>query len=144
MHFNKLIVFLIFSPCSFKDLIFFVTDMGVNCSGCICAGKDAEFHSEIEFNLPKANKKQHQNSELSFPFPEETIQYTRKIIVIQSYWRGHLARKNYQLIRRKKKKTVSSYFTFEDSRETKSSNNMIERDERPAYTYKSGAVYMGQ
>ena len=44
----------------------------------------------------------------------------------------------------KKKKPVSSnYFTFEDSHETKSSS-YLDREERPAYLYKSGAIYTGQ
>ena len=39
----------------------------------------------------------------------------------------------------------SRYFNFEDSPETTfSTHSVLDREERPAYKFKSGAVYIGQ
>ena len=47
---------------------------------------------------------------------------------------------------RKSQRTNVRYFTFEESRETVSSQfgMALEREERPPYKFSSGAVYVGQ
>ena len=57
--------------------------MGVNCSGCACAGKDSEFHSEVEFNLLNSNKRQAQ--ELSMELQECIFKSPENIIKIQAF-----------------------------------------------------------
>lgn len=69
----------------------------------------------------------------------------RKIVKIQAVFRGSQARKYISLLRSKQIGS-SKYFTYEESRETvtkKNYNPDQQRESRPPYQFKTGAVYTG-
>ena len=83
----------------------------------------------------------------------------RLIIAIQALWRGYSARKLVNFIKQTKRVSMnensnevylqadSKYFTMDESRETVTNqryNPKAKREERPMYTFKTGATYQGQ
>ncbi|CDW71402.1 UNKNOWN [Stylonychia lemnae] len=82
--------------------------------------------------------------------PDITDEYLkkniRKIIKIQAAYRGFKARRLTSMLRSKHIGS-SKYFTYEESKETVSKKRYDpnqQRERRPPYTFKTGAVYTGQ
>ena len=114
--------------------------MGTNCSSCNCAHKESELYTEIEYS-PTSNCKIQNTTEMS---PAMSEKHREKIIKIQSFWRGFRDRKIAKVLRYKKI-GISRYFSLEESPEMyHSPHSILDREERPAYKFKSGAVYIGQ
>ena len=73
--------------------------------------------------------------------------HVKEIIKLQAAFRGYQARKYIQML---KSKNVGSskYFTYEESTETLSTKKQFDpnqkRERRPAYNFKSGAIYSGE
>ena len=73
--------------------------------------------------------------------------HVKEIIKLQAAFRGYQARKYIQML---KSKNVGSskYFTYEESKETLSTKKQFDpnqkRERRPAYSFKSGAIYSGE
>ena len=66
---------------------------------------------------------------------------------IQALWRGYSARKLVNFIKQTKR-ADSKYFTMDESKETLSKHHKFNpnapRENRPTYTFKTGATYTGQ
>ena len=70
----------------------------------------------------------------------------RMIIKLQAFWRGHTARRLISLMKAKQLGS-SKYFTQEEAKETITKNKYNPkqpREKRPAYVFKTGAVYTGE
>jgi len=70
----------------------------------------------------------------------------KQICKLQAFWRGHRARRLISLLKAKQLGS-SKYFTQEEARETvtkKIYNPNQARENRPPYTFQTGAVYSGQ
>jgi len=67
------------------------------------------------------------------------------VVRLQSLWRGYSARQQVNLIRQTKR-ADSRYFTIDEQRETVTNQKYdphAVREERPTYTFRSGATYTG-
>src|SRR5574343_894740 len=108
--------------------------MGKTCSVCNCNNKESEFQTEVEY--PDNHRRSNSNA--------ETSEITRnQVVKLQAWWRGYRVRKS--LRARNYRMQNSKYFSHKGHSETTEASHLnLDREERPAYKFKNGAVYIGQ
>jgi len=100
-------------------------------------------------NLQRLVSPQKQSAEEGSNQEELLVKRIPQIVKLQALWRGYNVRKVFHYYRESNRN--NQYFTYEEQMETLSRSNTAlvfsrhaTKEQRPAYRYKSGAVYEGE
>ena len=123
-----------------------------NCSNCMGKeGEHAEFNMDPQQNAVMRYGNTPDDGARGLGGPSKDYnkllqQNYRMIVKLQAFWRGYTARRLISLLKAKQLGS-SKYFTQEEAKETITKNiyNPNQpREKRPAYTFRTGAVYTGE